>query len=129
MKRLSSRRNLFTVGVTYGTPEAELRLIPRLIEDIIRAQPNVTFDRAHFAGFGPSSLNFEAVYFVNDPDYKLYMDTQQEIYLQLYTALNERGIEFAFPTQTVHVVGAHASGDTDCEPKEKLGSLPAQKSA
>jgi small-conductance mechanosensitive channel len=105
MKRLSSRRNLFTVGVTYGTPEAELRLIPRLIENIVRGQPRVTFDRAHFAGFGPSSLNFEAVYTVNDADYKVYMDAQQEIYLQLYTALNARGIEFAFPTQTVHVVG------------------------
>jgi small-conductance mechanosensitive channel len=104
MKRLSSRRNLFTVGVTYDTPEAELRLIPRLIENIVQAQPNVTFDRAHFAGFGPSSLNFEAVYTVNDPDYKLYMDTQQEVYLQLYSAFKERGIEFAFPTQTLHVV-------------------------
>jgi small-conductance mechanosensitive channel len=90
--------------VTYDTPEAELRLIPRLIENIIRAQPNVTFDRAHFAGLGPSSLNFEAVYTVNDPDYKLYMDTQQEVYLQLYSAFKARGIEFAFPTQTVHVV-------------------------
>jgi small-conductance mechanosensitive channel len=106
LKRMTSRRNVFTVGVPYGTPEAELRVIPRLVENIIRAQPAVTFDRAHFNGFGPSSLNFEAVYTVNDADYKLHMDTQQEIYLQLYAAFAERGIEFAFPTQTLHVVDA-----------------------
>jgi small-conductance mechanosensitive channel len=46
------------------------------------------------------------VYTVNDADYKLHMDTQQEIYLQLYAAFAERGIEFAFPTQTLHVVDA-----------------------
>jgi small-conductance mechanosensitive channel len=120
MKRLSSRRNLFTVGVTYGTPESELRLIPRLIENIIRAQPHVTFDRAHFSGFGPSSLNFEAVYTVNDADYKLYMDAQQEIYLQLYAAFNERGIEFAFPTQTVHLIDGKAPGVPNAEPLDPV---------
>ena len=106
LKRMNSRRNAFTVGVTYDTPESELRLIPRLIENIIRAQPRISFDRAHFTGFGPSSLNFEAVYTVNDADYKVHMDAQEEIFFQLYAAFNERGIEFAFPTQTVHLVAA-----------------------
>jgi small-conductance mechanosensitive channel len=119
MKRMDSRRIVFTVGVTYGTPESELRLIPRLIENIIRTQEKVTFDRAHFSGFGPSSLNFEAVYIVNEPDYTVYMDAQQEIYLQLYAAFAERGIEFAFPTQTLHLVDANQPRDPslDHDPK------------
>jgi small-conductance mechanosensitive channel len=108
MKRMDSRRVAFTLGVTYGTPEPMLRAIPAIVEDIVRAQDKVSFDRAHFNGFGPSSLNFEAVYVVNDPDYRLHMDIQQEIYLRIYAAFEERGIEFAFPTQTLHVVDANA---------------------
>ena len=33
------------------------------------------------------------------------MDTQQEINLQIYAAFEERGIEFAYPTQTLYVRG------------------------
>jgi small-conductance mechanosensitive channel len=117
MKRMDSRRVAFTIGVVYGTPKEQLRMIPRLVENIIRAQPKLTFDRAHFSGFGPSSLNVEAVYIVNDPDYKLYMDAQEEIYLQLYEAFEERGIEFAFPTQTLHLVDARAARDPLLEPE------------
>ncbi|GAB3441942.1 mechanosensitive ion channel family protein [Massilia solisilvae] len=112
MKRMESRRIVFTIGVVYGISESDIRVIPQLIENIIRAQPAVTFDRAHFSGFGPSSLNFEAVYIVNDPDFKVYMDVQQEIYVQLYVEFGRRGIEFAFPTQTLHLVDAAAVGVT-----------------
>jgi small-conductance mechanosensitive channel len=55
MKRMDSRRVAFTIGVVYGTPKEQLRMIPRLVENIIRAQPKLTFDRAHFSGFGPST--------------------------------------------------------------------------
>jgi hypothetical protein len=37
----------------------------------------VSFDRAHFCGRAPSSLNFEVVYTVNTPDYAVHMGVQQ----------------------------------------------------
>jgi small-conductance mechanosensitive channel len=106
MKRMDSRRVAFTIGVTYDTPEPQLRAIPGLVADIVSAQPQVSFDRAHFSGLGPSSLNFEVVYTVNTPDYAVHMDVQQEIYFRLVKAFAERGVEFAFPTQTLHLVDA-----------------------
>ena len=60
----------------------------------------------NFNRFGPSSLDFEAVYYVLQPDYTVYMDVQQAINLQLVRTLAARNIEFAFPTQTLHVSGA-----------------------
>jgi hypothetical protein len=62
MKRMDSRRVAFTIGVTYDTSEPELRAIPGLIAGIVRAQPQESFGRAHFAGPGPSSLNFEVAW-------------------------------------------------------------------
>jgi small-conductance mechanosensitive channel len=115
LKRMESRRVAFTVGVTYDTPEPQLRVVPGLLAAIVKAQPQVSFDRAHFTGLGPSSLNFEVVYIVNTPDHAVHMDVQQEIYFQLVKAFAEQGIEFAFPTQTLHMVDGR-SGRAGAKP-------------
>ena len=105
-KRMRERRAVFGIGVTYDTPAEQLEALPGLIREAIDAQAEVRFDRAHFKSFGPSSLDFEAVYYVLQPDYTVYMDVQQAINLQLVRTLATRNIEFAFPTQTLHVSGA-----------------------
>lgn len=105
-KRMQERRALFAIGVTYDTPAEQLEMIPKLIEQAIKEQENARFDRAHFKGFGPSSLDFEAVYYVLKPDYGIYMDVQQAINLKLVRGLTEQKIQFAFPTQTLHLSGA-----------------------
>ena len=102
-KRMQERRVVFAIGVTYDTAEPELKIIPDLIRQAIEAQAAARFDRAHFKGFGAFSLDFEAVYYVREADYNVYMDAQQAINLQLVRDFAERGIGFAFPTQTLHI--------------------------
>lgn len=102
-KRMNERRIQFGFGVTYDTPLAELKQIPKLMEAIIREQGQTRFDRAHFKVYSESSLDFEVVYFMLSPDYKIYMDTQQEINFQMFKVFQDRGIEFAFPTRTMIV--------------------------
>jgi len=108
-KRMVERRVLFAFGVTYQTSADKLERIPQMVRDIIGAQPNVRFDRAHFKGFGDSSLDYEVVYYVNDRDYNVYMDTQQAINLGLVRRFEAEGIEFAYPTRTLYVVNAPAT--------------------
>ena len=98
---MNERRVLFTLGMTYQTPAEKLERIPGMIQEIIEAQEQVRFDRAHFASYGDFSLNFEIVYWVLDRDYALYMGIQQEINLALYRKFEEEKIEFAYPTQTL----------------------------
>jgi small-conductance mechanosensitive channel len=100
-KRMDRRRILFSLGVVYQTPPELLEKIPTLLKDIVMAQPSVTFDRAHFAKFGASSLDFEVVYFVETSEYTQYMDLQQKINLQIFHAFAAEKIEFAYPTQTL----------------------------
>ncbi len=111
LRRMETRRVVFSVGVTYSTSEELLRALPGEIAQIVKAQERVSFDRAHFKGFGASSLDIEVVYIVNSPEYGVYMDVQQEIYLQIYRRFGELGADFAFPTQTLHVVGLDARTD------------------
>lgn len=102
-KRMTQRRVVINLGVTYSTPPETLEKIVRLIREAIEAQPGVTFDRAHFCRFGASSLDFEAVYYFSSPDYNAHMDTQQAVHLGIARAFREQKVEFAFPTQTLYL--------------------------
>lgn len=100
-KRMERRRIVFTIGVTYQTKAEQLREIPGLLKQFIEAHAKVTFDRAHFFSYGASSLNFEIVYFVESPEYNEYMDIQQSVNLKIFEEFEKRGIQFAYPTQTI----------------------------
>lgn len=102
-KRMEQRRVVFQIGVVYGTPLEKLKEIPGIITKILEDEPITTPDRVHFANFGDFSLNFEIVFFVQSADYKQYMDIHQDINFRIYEAFEQRGIEFAFPTQTIHL--------------------------
>jgi small-conductance mechanosensitive channel len=102
-RRLDRRRALLQLGVVYGTSAEKLRRIPAIVKEIVTVEPAATYERCHFFRYGPSSLDFEAVYFVERPDMLAYMDVQERVNLAIYEAFAREGIEFAFPTQTVHV--------------------------
>ncbi|MEE9594372.1 MAG: mechanosensitive ion channel family protein, partial [Candidatus Hydrothermarchaeales archaeon] len=102
-KRMEKRRVLFTMGVTYQTSHEKLKEIPTVIRDIIENISDTVFDRAHFSSYGDFSLVFEVAYYVASGDYKKYMDIQQEINLKIKEEFEKRGIEFAYPTQTVYL--------------------------
>ena len=100
-KTMAQRRVLFSIGVVYDTPYEKLKIISRIIEEVIRSENNTRFDRAHFFSYGDFSLNFEIVYYVLSSDYNEYMDRQQSINLKLFERFEEEQIDFAFPTQTL----------------------------
>jgi len=98
-KRMQERRVLFSFGVVYQTPADKLRRIPEMVKKIIDEMERTRFDRAHFHKYGNFSLDFEVVYWIDNPDYNLYMDIQQDINLKIYESFQEKGISFAYPTQ------------------------------
>ncbi len=109
--RMYERRAAFTLGVTYDTPREKLARIPEMVRQAIEAEEGVRFDRAHFKEFGAYSLNIDAVYYVLSPEYARYMDIQQRINLEISRRFEEEGIEFAFPTQVVHVNPAQGGSE------------------
>ncbi len=100
-KRMFERRVVFSLGVVYQTPHGKVAQIPEMIRQAVEKNAKVRFDRAHFKAFGDYALLFEVVYWIQDPDYTLYMDIQQAINLDMFKQFSEAGIEFAYPTQTL----------------------------
>lgn len=105
-KRMYERRVVFAFGVVYQTIPDKVEKATKLVREIIEQQPLARFDRAHFFKFGDSSLDFEVVYWMKDPDYNKYMDTQQAICLAMMRAFAADNISFAYPTRTLFVEGA-----------------------
>ena len=102
-KRMNERRAVFSVGVTYDTSHEVLEKLPSIFQAAVEGQDNTRFDRAHLKTFGDFSINFEVVYYMLVPDYAAYMDTQQAVNLHVHDVFTKEGIEFAFPTQTLHL--------------------------
>lgn len=63
--------------------------------------------RVVFNDFNPDSLNILMIYWYFPPDYWKFMPFSQCINEEIMRRFEEEGIEFAFPTQTIHL----ASGE------------------
>ncbi len=115
-QQMYERRVVFSLGVVYQTSHSQLTEIPGMIREIIESRKTVRFDRAHFKEYGPYSLHFEVVYYVLDPDYNIYMDTQEDINLAIYRRFKDAGIEFAYPTRTLYVEQVHQRSPPRAKP-------------
>ena len=58
-----------------------------------------------FTDFGPSSLDVLLYYFSKSTVWKEYLETRERVNLKIMECLEEMGLEFAFPTQTMHLKG------------------------
>jgi len=100
-KKLEERRITFTIGVVYGTSSEKLKKIPSVIEKIIDDTKSARFGRAHFVRFDDSALSFDIAYYIESPEYQIYLDINQSICLKIKEIFEKEGIEMAYPTQTI----------------------------
>jgi small-conductance mechanosensitive channel len=99
--RMPEQRVLTTLRVNYTTSGDKLKVIPKLLEGIVRAQSNARFDRCHLKTLGESSLQFELSYFAQQPKLNPMLDLQQTVNFHIIDEFQRLGIEFAYPTQRV----------------------------
>jgi small-conductance mechanosensitive channel len=122
-QRLQERRVVLRLGVTYQTPRALLEKIPGTLREIVESAEDTRFDRAHMAAYGDFAILFELVYYALTPDFARHMDIQQGIFLRIHEAFERDGIEFAYPTQTLHLVRTAGGGDDHAiERSDRTGS-------
>ncbi len=92
--RLIERRALFVLQVHYETPVATLAAVPRAVREIVEATPDVRFDRCHLLRCTDTALEFETVYYVTRPEYKVYADAQQSINLRILERFRTMEVSF-----------------------------------
>lgn len=100
-RALKERRAVVAFTVPFHLTTAVLRRIPDQAREIVSAQPDVRFERAHLAAITENGLQFELVFHVQDARYGAFMDRRQSVLLALLDALQTDGIPFAVPTVTL----------------------------
>lgn len=90
------------VGVAYSSdPEQVQALLVKCAKDTPRVlvQPEPV---AWIIGFGDSSIDFELRFWISDPEAGLG-NIQGQVFMRVWTAFKEAGIEFPYPQQDIHV--------------------------
>ena len=100
-RKLERRREVLHIGVSAETSVNVLRDLPAIFAEVISAQVDSTFSRAHLSELGEYAFMYEVVYFIESPDYDVYMDAKEQIHLGILERLQEKGIELPYPTQSI----------------------------
>lgn len=107
------------VGVQYDTPPEKLVAFCEGIRELVRTHPYTRKDyfQVWLNQFGPSSLDVLIYVFHETPDWSTELRERERLMLDMMRLANKLGVEFAFPTQTVHLHNAetgvpHTPADT-----------------
>ena len=85
------------------TPAARVRDASRILEEIFRGHPKTSDVTVHFNRFGDFNLNINVVWMCATTDWKEYTVALQDLQLQVKERFDAEKLDFAFPTQTVHL--------------------------
>lgn len=106
ISRRPNIRRILNIGVTYDTKPEKIQEAINIIKDILKDHEGMQeplTPRVYFNDMKADSLNIFAIYWYHPPDYWAYMDHAEWVNMEILTRFNNAGIEFAFPTQTIHL--------------------------
>ncbi len=110
LSRFTQRRVEQTLGLTYDTTPEQMEAILGDFRELIGREPEV--DPASvivtFTALSSSSLDIFIVYATVSPDAPASLKLKERLNLAFMRAVNARGLAFAFPTQTVQLMGPAA---------------------
>jgi MscS family membrane protein len=99
------RRLSTTLGVEYDTPPELIESFCEGIRQIILSHKWTRKDNfnVYFVNFGASSLDIQLMVFWETPEYAREQAEKHRLMIDILRLAKEMGINFAFPTQTVHM--------------------------
>jgi len=103
--RRKYRRFKTTLNVTYDTHPDKIEAFCSGIREIIKLHPYTRKDYYHvwLNNFGPHSLDILVYMFFECPDWSIELREKHRFMLDIVRLADRMGVEFAFPTQTLHV--------------------------
>lgn len=99
------RRFKTMINVTYDTPPEKIEAFCAGIREIVKLHPYTRKDYYHIwlNNFGPHSLDILVYMFFECPDWSIELREKHRFMLDVIRLADRMGVEFAFPTQTLHV--------------------------
>lgn len=103
--RMKKRRIKMTIGVHSSASPGKIEELVLKIRKIINEDEKLHHDffLVNLDKFGPYSLDIFIYCFTRTTNWAEFLHAKQEFMLNIMRAVKELGLDFAFPTQTVHV--------------------------
>ena len=103
--RRKYRRWKTTAGVQYDTTPDQLLAFTEGIRELVRSHPYTRKDgyQVWVNGFGPSSIDIMLYIFHEVPDWSTELRERERLMIDILRLADRLGVQFAFPTQTVHL--------------------------
>lgn len=103
--RMRKRRIKMSLGVTYDSNPDDLEQLIDELRHILRMEERINQDFwvVNFSGFGPSSLDIFIYCFTDTTDWTEFLQVRQDVLLEFMRAVKKLDLDFAFPTQTIHL--------------------------
>jgi len=101
------RRYTSTLGLTYDTPPSKIEAFCEGVRELIRRHPYTRKDSFHVyvKDFGANSIDVMLYCFVKTPDWGTELRERGRLILDILRLAESLGVEFAFPTRTIHMLG------------------------
>ncbi len=99
------RRIFTTLGLTYDTTPEQMQAFVEGIRAIIQANTftRKDFYEIHFNDYGAHCLEVMVYFFVKVKTWAEELRERHNVFLEILRLAKEIGVDFAFPTQTLHV--------------------------
>jgi MscS family membrane protein len=99
------RRLKTVLNLTYSTTPEQMEAFVEGIKAIVKANEHFRQDyyEVHFNSFGAHSLDVLVYVFFDVPDWSTELQQRHNFFLEILRLAREVGVEFAFPTQTLHM--------------------------
>lgn len=115
-------RRVLKISITYDTSPEKVKEGKEILESILKdhegMDPNgEMLPRVYFSDFNDSSLGYLVLYWFFPPAYWDYMAFSEKVNLQILEQFNQANIDFAFPTQTVHLKSNEGLKSPSNDPK------------
>jgi small-conductance mechanosensitive channel len=97
-----TRRIWLPFALVYRTPPEVIEQLPELMETVLKPLKTCRLVRSGATAFGPSAIDCELVYDNRATDPDTLSRHKSAIIIGVMKTFAERGIEFAYPTQTTY---------------------------
>jgi MscS family membrane protein len=103
--RMFKRRISFRIGVTYETTPTQMREALARVRDVLRNHEDIRQDfwLVYFTDFAGSAMEIMIYCFSKTTVWAEFLAVRESLNLQLMEALEEIGVEFAFPSHAVYM--------------------------
>ena len=134
--RRQYRRFTTKLNVTYDTHPDKIEAFCSGVREIVKLHPYTRKDYYHvwLNGFGPHSLDILVYIFFECPDWSIELREKHRFMLDVVRLADRLGVEFAFPTQKIHMVkddpdAMHSPMDVPEANSERRWVLEGRKAA